>query len=55
MHENYTMVSVKKPLLEAAAEAYSARHRSLFPTRAEVVRTALRCYLERDETEDYDA
>ena len=55
MHELYTMVSVKKPLLEAAAEAYSGRHRSLFPTRAEVVRAALRCYIERDETQEDDA
>lgn len=52
MHPAWTMVSVKKELLEKAAEAYLARHRSLFPTRAEVVRMALNCYIDRDETED---
>ena len=52
MHENFTMVSVKKPLLEDAARAYESRHHVLFATRAEIVRAALRCYIERDETQD---
>ena len=54
MHEDYTMVSVKWPLLNAAIEAYGKRHNSFSVTKAQAVRAAIQVYLENDETEGYE-
>ena len=52
-HNRYVKVSVHVDLMEEALKVYAERHNQTHITYAEVMRAALRVYLENDETADY--